>query len=88
MIKKRPVKIDDVNLAEKSFGPDIGALKVKITRRNHKPVKYGILEVLPGLIDKHNDMKHCMDIIFVNEIPMITGIHSNIRYRPLVCLNR
>jgi hypothetical protein len=32
-IKNIPITVDDINIAEKVFGPDIGALKGKTTRQ-------------------------------------------------------
>ena len=43
IINNFPVVINDVNLADKCFGPDIGALKVKSTSRKPKLVKYGMV---------------------------------------------
>ena len=43
MIKNLPVNIDDVNLAEKSFGTNIVSIKVNITSIKLKPVKYDVL---------------------------------------------
>jgi hypothetical protein len=31
MVKNIPITIDDINIAEKVFGPDVGALKGKTT---------------------------------------------------------
>ena len=64
----------------------IGALKVNRTRKNTKPIKYYVLEIPTEIIYQHKDITHCMDIIFMNDMPMITGIDGNIRYQYLVCL--
>ena len=79
--------IDYVNLVERSFGPNIGALKGKITRRKLKTRKDGIVGIPTELIEQNKNLTHCMEIMFVNDMPMITGINRNISYQYLVFLN-
>ena len=76
-----------MNLADNIFGPDIGSLKGNSTRRKPKPIKYDIVKIPTKLIEQHKDLTHWMDIIFMNEIPITTGINRTIRYEYLVCLN-
>jgi hypothetical protein len=57
------VTSEDVNIAEKIFGGDIGALKGKSTRNRPKPVKDNLVEKPPELLEKHQDLTYCMDII-------------------------
>ena len=58
--KKCPVKIDDVNLVENIFGPDIGTQKGKITRKNIKPVKDDVVEIPTELIEQQKYLTHFM----------------------------
>ena len=44
-IKDCPVTERDVNIAEKIFGPDVGSLKSKTTRRKPEAVKEDEIEV-------------------------------------------
>ena len=47
------MKIADVNLADNISGPEIGAIKVKITGIKSKPVKDEVVEIPAELIEQH-----------------------------------
>jgi hypothetical protein len=86
IIKNCPVTSADVNIAERIFGGDIGALKGKSTRNRPEPVKDDLVDIPPELLEKHQDLTYCMDIMYVNGTPMMTGIDHSIRFRGLVPL--
>ena len=44
------------------------------------------MEITNGIIKQHNYMTHCMDIMFVNDIPILTGVDRTIRYQSPVLL--
>ena len=73
--------IDDLNLVENIFGPGIGALKEKRTRGRPKCIKYDVLEMPTEIIEQHKDFTHCMDIMFVNDLPILTRIARTVRYQ-------
>ena len=77
---------EDVNNAEKIFGGNNGTLKRKSTRRRPTPVKDDLVEIPPELLEQHQDLTFCMDIMYVNGMPMLTGIDRSIRFRGLVPL--
>jgi hypothetical protein len=55
-----------VNIAEKIFGSDIGTLKGKSTRQRPMPLGEDLVEIPPELLDQHQDLMYCMDIMYVN----------------------
>jgi hypothetical protein len=65
VIKNCPVTVNDINIAEKIFGPDVSSLKGKSTRRKPKPVRKDLIEIPAELIMKHHDIELCMDTMYV-----------------------
>eukprot|EP00957_Ditylum_brightwellii_P023828 1798069-Ditylum_brightwellii.AAC.1 len=45
LIRNNKVTTDDVNLATRAFGPDIGAIKGKTTRSKRTPVTSNMIEI-------------------------------------------
>ena len=83
---KFPVKIDDVSIAEKIYGAKIGALKVKTTQNMPTLVKNYLVEVPPEFIEKHRELIYCMDVMYVKNMLMLTGIDRSLRYLILLPL--
>ena len=73
-------------MVEKIYGPDIGTLKGKTTRRSPGPVRKDYIEIPPEIKANHGNLALCIDIMFVNGIPMMTGIDRSICYHSLVPL--
>eukprot|EP00978_Attheya_sp_CCMP212_P000843 scaffold1766_cov39-Attheya_sp.AAC.3 len=84
IIKNCPVTTEDVNIAEKIFGPDVSSLKGKSTRRKPKPVRKDLIEIPKELLLKHHDIELCMDTMYVNECGMLTAVDRTIKFRSLV----
>jgi hypothetical protein len=69
----------DVEIAEKIFGPDVSTLKGKSTRRKPKIVKYDVIAVPREL--KQRLLELAIDIMFICSIPMLTAIDRTIKFR-------
>ena len=80
IIKNCPVTIEDVNIAEKIYGPDIGMLKGKITRQKPVPVVTDLVEVPVEIKEQQADITLCIDIMYVNGFPMFTCIDRTIKF--------
>jgi hypothetical protein len=87
IIQNCPVTVEDVNIADKIFGPDMSSLKGKSTRRKPKPVRKDLIEIPKEIITKHHDVELCMDTMYVNECGMLTAIDRTIKFRSLVPMN-
>jgi hypothetical protein len=68
----------DVEIAEKIFGPDVSELKGKSTRRKPKIVKYDVIAVSREL--KQHLLELAIDIMFICSIPMLTTIDRTIKF--------
>ena len=75
LIKNCPVTLDNIDQAEKIFGLDMGTLKGKSTQKKPTPVKHNNIDIPPEILEKHYNMTLCIDIMFVNFMPMFTTIN-------------
>jgi hypothetical protein len=80
-IRNMQVTLEDVDLAENIFGPDIGALKGKTVRQQPAPVLHDYIEIPPELIEKQQDVLLCIDGLDINDVKFLTTISRNIMYR-------
>ena len=80
-IKDCPVTVDDIILAEKTFGPDVASLKVKTVRQTSTPVVADVIEIPRELIAAQEEVEICIDTFFVNPFPFLVTIYRNIKYQ-------
>ena len=80
-ITNNPVTTEDINIAEKIFGIDIGRMKVKTTRRKPAPVVNDYVEIPKELIATQREVTLCMDSMKVNGIVFLTAVSKNLQYR-------
>ncbi|KAL7564642.1 hypothetical protein ACA910_009330 [Epithemia clementina (nom. ined.)] len=81
VIRNNPVTVEDIDLAEQIFGPDIGSLKGKLTRKRPTPIVNDYIEIPSELIRQHEDVQMCIDTMFINGMPFLTPISRHIMYR-------
>ena len=81
IITNCPVTIEDVNVAADIYGPDVGTLKGKSTRPKSVPYKEDYIEIPPEILEKHSDLRLCIDLIYLDRFPMLTTIDDRIRAR-------
>ena len=80
-IKNNPVMTEDIVIAEKIFGPDIGALKGKTTRRKPAPVLPDYIKIPRELIAAQQSVTLCLDVMKVNGAVFLTTFPRNLYYR-------
>jgi len=80
-IRNNPIMIEDINIAEKIFGPNIGSLKGKTTRMKPSPVIEDFIEIPSELIEKQRNVVLCIDVLKINGIPFLSSVSRNILYR-------
>ena len=83
LIRNCPVTTEDVNNAEKIWGADIGALKGKTTRAVPAKAIEDLVEIPPELKKKKNIVL-CIDIMYVQGLPMLTAVDKTIKHCALV----
>jgi hypothetical protein len=81
IIGNNPVTTEDINIAEQIFGSDIGALKGKTVRKTPRQVIDDAIEIPNELIQSQQNVKLCIDIMYVNGMQFLTTISKNIHYR-------
>ena len=80
-IKNLPITLDDIKTAEMIFGQDIGMLKGKTVRKKPFPVATDYLEIPKELINNHQDVTLCIDIMYINGLAFLTTVSRKILYR-------
>jgi hypothetical protein len=79
-IKNFPVTLEDIKICEKIFGPDIYAMKGKTTRKTTKQVINDYVEVPKELVEAHKHVVLCMDIMYIDGVPLLTTVSKYIKY--------
>jgi hypothetical protein len=80
-IKNNVVTTDDVNLATKAYGPDVGAIKSKTTRGKPTPVTSNIVEIPDELLEVQQDLTLSMDGLTANSVKFLSTISHDLYYR-------
>ena len=75
-----PIKQRDVKLTNTILGPSKYALEGKRTRRQPDAVDAQIVEVPPQMLDYYKDVSLSIDVMHVNQVPILISISKNIHY--------
>ena len=78
--------MDDVDIAVKIFGLDIGSLKGKSIRHQPPLERDNMIQIPTELTQEHKNLILCIDIMFVNGQTLLTAINQSICFRLLVPL--
>jgi hypothetical protein len=87
IIKNCPAMTEDVNIADKTFGPVASSLKRKSTRCKPKPVRTDLIEIPKELMMKHQQIELRMDGKPVNDCGTLTAVDHAIKLRSLAPMN-
>jgi hypothetical protein len=73
--------IEDINIAKKIFGPDIGSIKGKATREKPAPVVLNFIEIPHELIEAQRNITLCIDTMKINGLLFMVTMSRKILYR-------
>ena len=81
IIKNNVVATDDVSLATKSCGMDVGEIRGKTARISPTTVVINILEIPYELLEVQQDLTVSMEILTVNSLMSMSTITHGLYYR-------
>ena len=81
LILDNPVTPEHVDRAEKIWGKDVAMLKGKSTRKQPKAVVDDTIEVPEELYANNGTINLEIDVMFINQLPMLTGIDTTVKNR-------
>src|SRR5210317_1945373 len=84
IIKNCPITVEDINIVEQIYGPDIATMKGKTTKQKVGTVKQDEIKIPCEQIDRNQEMTLCMVIMFVNRISLLATIDCTVKYRSIV----
>jgi hypothetical protein len=79
-ITKNPITTEDIQIAEKIFGGDIGSIKGKRTHCKPAPVVNDYVKIPNELIATQQNVTLCMDGIKMNGVAFLTTVLINLQY--------
>jgi hypothetical protein len=80
------VTTEDVNLATKAYGVDIGTIKGKTTRKRPAPAMSNLVEIPDELLEVQKDVILSIDGMTVNSLKFLTTISHELFYWTAQCI--
>ena len=80
-IKNNPVTTEDVDIAEKIFGPDVATLRGKTSRHAPVPIIEDHIKIQRELITAQYSVTICLNGMKANDISFLTMINKNLMYQ-------
>ena len=81
LINNNKVTTQDIELAEKVYGPDIGSIKEKSTRSKPKQAIPQDIDLPKELVEINEDITLSVDGLNVNKVKFLTSIAHDLYYR-------
>ena len=75
-----PVTPRDVLIANKLFGPNVGALKGKTTRQGPPIVDSPVSVDTTSILKYYGEVTLCVDLMYVNKVPFLVALSRNIKF--------
>ena len=75
-----PMMPRDILIANELFGPNVGALKGKTTRRAPPIVDSPISVDLTTILKHYGEITLCVDLMYVNKVPLLVTLSWNIKF--------
>jgi hypothetical protein len=93
IIKNNPFTTEDVDIAEKIFGPDVATLRGKMTQHAPVPIIEDRIKIPRELITAQYSVTICLNGMKANDISFLTMINKTLMYQtaryiqcPLACI--
>ena len=67
-------------IANKLFGPDVGALKGKTTRRGPPIVDSPVSIDITHILKYYGEVTLCIDLMYMNKVPLLVTLSRNVKF--------
>jgi hypothetical protein len=71
---------EDIMVAEDIFRTNLGSLKGKTPQKASVVIEQKVSSIPPEIMNVHHDVVLAVDLIFVNEIPLLVTISHGIKF--------